>query len=135
MSENEQNDCTPPPAGTFGWNELMATDTNDAAKFYGDVFGWSTEPFSGAGGMPYTIFKQEGAPMGVGGMLKNPMPDVPAQWVPYVAVDDVDASQSKARAAGAVVLVPATDIDMVGRIAVLRDPQGAIFGLHQMPRT
>ena len=134
MSESDPNDCSAPQPGKFNWNELMAADTNEAAKFYGDVFGWSTEPFSGAGGMPYTIFKQDGAAMGVAGMLKNPMPDVPAQWVPYVAVDDVDASQAKAGKLGAAVLVPATDIDTVGRIAVLRDPQGAIFGLHQMPR-
>jgi predicted enzyme related to lactoylglutathione lyase len=56
---------------------------------------------------------------------------VPANWLPYFWVDDVDASAQKANDGGAATLVPAMDIPNVGRFAVLRDPQGAVFAMFK----
>ena len=54
---------------------------------------------------------------------------VPPHWQPYVAVDDPDATSAKAVELGGAVLAEAMDVAKVGRIAVLRDPQGATFGI------
>jgi uncharacterized protein len=48
-------------------------------------------------------------------------------WLTYLAVDDVDASITQLTALGASVLMPAFDITEVGRVALLADPQGALF--------
>ena len=55
--------------------------------------------------------------------------DMPPHWSVYFAVEDCDASTATATRLGGSVLTPPTDIPGVGRFAVLRDPQGAIFSV------
>jgi len=50
-------------------------------------------------------------------------------WIAYIAVEDVDAAARRARDLGGQVLLPPVDIPGFGRAAVLRDPQGAAFGV------
>jgi uncharacterized protein YbjT (DUF2867 family) len=47
----------------------------------------------------------------------------------YVAVDDPDRTTGKAKELGASALMEPMDVPKVGRLAVLRDPQGATFGI------
>jgi hypothetical protein len=63
----------------------------------------------------------------------NPMipPQVPSYWMPYFAVDDVDASFGKAIEAGARETLAPGDFPG-GRFAILTDPQGATFGLLKL---
>ena len=56
------------------------------------------------------------------------MPKFPKDWMPYLAVDDVDARAKKATAAGATLMRPLFDIPGIGRIAILREPGGAGVG-------
>lgn len=137
MSESNECPC-PPKTGHFSWNELIANDTAAAANFYGKLFGWQTVPFTPqgapAGAPPYTLFKMDANDMGVGGMAQPLHQGVPTHWVPYVVVDDVDASLVKASELGAKVILPTTSIGEVGRIAVIKDPQGATIGLHEFPK-
>jgi hypothetical protein len=111
--------------GLFCWNELATTNVAAAKKFYAGLLGWKTQAFGG--GIEYTQFKK-GKDM-VGGMLKSPKPGIPAHWVPYVIVDSVEATVKKAARLKGKVLMPPFDIPDVGRIAVLRDPQGAVIGI------
>ena len=52
-------------------------------------------------------------------------------WLGYIGAGDVDASLAQAVRLGARVLMPAQDMEGIGRSAVLADPQGAIFGLFR----
>ena len=52
----------------------------------------------------------------------------PEGWMPYIAVDDVDARVKKATKAGAKVMKPAFDVPGVGRIVILTEPGGAGIG-------
>jgi uncharacterized protein len=119
----EKERCGKP--GLFCWNELATTNVAAATKFYAGLLGWKTQAFGG--GMEYTQFKK-GKDM-AGGMMKCPKPGVPAHWVPYVIVDNVDATAKKAAKLRGTVLVPPFEVPKVGRIAVLRDPQGAVIGI------
>lgn len=51
------------------------------------------------------------------------------RWVPYFHSTDVDATIDAARSNGGSVLMPATDVPEVGRMAWLGDPFGAVFAL------
>ena len=132
---HQTKEMAKPKIGEISWNELVTTNTKAAASFYGNLFGWQATPFTpeGAptGGPPYTLFKLDPDTMGVGGMMQTQHPEIPAQWLPYVVVDDVDAALAKAAKLGAKTLVPVTFIGDIGRIAVIRDPQGATVGLHE----
>jgi predicted enzyme related to lactoylglutathione lyase len=57
-------------------------------------------------------------------------PEVPPHWLPYFAVDDVDTAASTANSAGGTVVMEPASM-AVRRIAVLRDPQGAVFGVYR----
>jgi hypothetical protein len=116
-----------PRAGHFGWNELVTTRVPAAKKFYTGLLGWKTKPFGH--GMEYTLFLK-GKDM-VGGLMKCPRPGLPAQWIPYVIVDDVDGTAKKAARLKGQVVMPPFEVPDVGRIAVLLDPQGAAFGIFK----
>jgi uncharacterized protein len=54
-----------------------------------------------------------------------------AMWNTYVAVADADASAAKVTEAGGTVFMPPFDVMDAGRMAVVADPEGAMFGLWQ----
>jgi uncharacterized protein len=115
-----------PKPGHFCWNELVTNSVPAAKKFYTGLLGWKTRPF-GKDAAGYTLFKKGGD--NTGGLMKCPKPGLPAQWIPYIFVDDVDATVKKAAGLRGKVCVPPFDVPTVGRIAVLADPQGAAFGI------
>lgn len=132
---SQASEMTKPKTGEISWNELVTTNTQAAGSFYGKLFGWQTELFTPPGKTndmpPYTLFKTDPNTMGIGGMMQSPHPEAGSLWIPYVAVDDVDASLAKANKLGAKTCLPVTSIPDVGRIAVITDPQGATIGLHE----
>ncbi len=136
MSEPNQSVC--PKPGHFSWNELITTNAKASADFYGKLFGWQATPFvpKGAptGGPPYTVFKTDANDMGAGGMMQAPAPGIPTHWLPYVVVENADASLAKAIGLGAKALTPVMAIGEVGRVAVIQDPLGAVIGLHEPPK-
>lgn len=112
--------------GDVHWNELQTTDATAAKAFYTALFGWKTEAFGG--GMDYTILMNEGK--GFGGIMQAPKPGMPAMWVNYVVVKNVDATVARITKLGGKVCVPPFDVPGVGRLAIVQDPQGAVFGIH-----
>lgn len=117
---------TPPPLHAINWNELCTPDPAAAAKFYGEMFGWTTEAMPGMD--HYTLVKQGDRTFG--GIIAPPKPGIPPHWINYVSVEDVDATVARATALGAKICLPPFDIGEAGRIAIITDPQGAAIGLH-----
>jgi len=113
-------------AGVFVWDELGTTDADGAQRFYEKVFGWTTKDMGEEYG-GYRIFHR--GEEQIGGLMKNPDPSIPAAWTPYVGVDDTDATCAKAKKLGAEVIVEPMDVPNVGRFAIVKDPQGAVFGV------
>jgi predicted enzyme related to lactoylglutathione lyase len=58
-----------------------------------------------------------------------PPEGVPANWFPYFAVEDVDATLEAARAAGGTPFLGPVDVPNGGRFALIQDPQGAAFAV------
>ena len=119
--------------GRFVWYDLLTNDREAAARFYGAVLDWGTQPFEVPGKEPYLMWTRGGTPMG--GSMTMPAAEVDAgvkpHWLGYIAVEDVDGSVAKAGSLGGKTLVPPTDIPTVGRFAVLEDPQGAFFAVFR----
>lgn len=118
--------------GTLCWNELFTKDTEVAESFYTNLFGWSTEGMPSPTGAPYTVFKIDDRP--AGGMLEvqEDMGNIHPHWAVYFAVEGCDSTLEQAQALGAQVSFPPMDIPDVGRIAGLRDPQGANFSIIEL---
>jgi uncharacterized protein len=108
------------------WYELMTTDTAAAQAFYESVVGWRGVPMEGAP-MPYTVFNRAGD-VGVAGMMQKPddMP-MPPFWAMYLGVPDFDAAAAHIKRLGGGELSPVIDIPNIGKMQMMRDPQGAAF--------
>src|SRR5215212_3502135 len=112
-------------ANTLCWNELATNDGNASRDFYSQLFGWTMKVSP-----EYTEIHLDGK--GIGGIRTlNPGEPAPPNWMPYFLVDDVDATAAKAQASGGRAYMPPTDMQGVGRFAVLADPQGAVFALYK----
>ncbi|MFH8386427.1 VOC family protein [Kitasatospora sp. NPDC018058] len=114
------------------WSELHTRDQDGGSTFYKSLFGWRVENFEPSPGMSYRVVSTaEGdqRQAGFGGIAPVMREDQPSAWTPYFAANDVDALVAKATAAGGSVMMPAADMDNVGRIAWLADPNGAPFAL------
>ena len=121
------------PRSGFVWHELMSTDPKQSEDFYQQVAGVKVT-LMGDEPEAYRMLLVGGQP--VGGMA-GPRPDQEgwpsggpeAHWIAYLGTDDVDAAARKAQELGGEVLLPPVDVPGMGRATVLRDPQGAAFGV------
>lgn len=129
-SQNPPEMEGPPPAGFFCWNELLTSDPEAGGKFYQEIFGWSmTSADMGEMGTYYMF--QRGQKEEAGAMKMPPQAEAPPHWLPYISVDDVDASVQKCQELGGMVYCQPTNIPNVGRFAVMADPLGATFAVFK----
>ena len=122
------------PHGHFNWNEFVTRDPERAKKFYAETIGWTYQARPMLGGGTYWVAMMDGVP--VGGIFPAEGPgyeNMPDNWMPYLAVDDVDARAETAVAAGGK-LVRIFDIPEVGRLALIIQPGGAGIGWIQLPK-
>jgi predicted enzyme related to lactoylglutathione lyase len=126
---SETNPAPQVTPGIFGWNELITSDVEAAKKFYHAMFGWDSETKTMAPGWDYTMFKKgETAVGGMFGITPEMGPTVP-HWLSYVMSTDIEADLAKAKAAGGTVLKEAMEVPNTGTLAIIQDPQGAVFAL------
>ncbi len=119
-------------ASTFIWAELMSRDPEVSERFYERVVGLSSVPLGGVDG--YRVLVAAGRPIAG---LTGPRPDSDVwpsggptgHWVGYFRSDDVDAASGLTMELGGSVLLGPLDVPGTGRVAVLRDPDGATFGV------
>jgi predicted enzyme related to lactoylglutathione lyase len=121
----------PDSHGSFIWYELMSPDPDGSKRFYDAVVGWDIEP-QPSGGMDYRMIRRSDGG-NAGGVLRltEEMRSHGARpvWLGYIGVDEVDRTIAEIERDGGKVLMPATDVGGVGRIAMVADPQGAPFYL------
>jgi uncharacterized protein len=118
-----------PKPGEPCWIDLLVPDADAAAKFYGDLFGWTAgEASDDFGG--YRMFFRGDQP--IAGLMPNDAASgSPNAWNVYLASDDAAATVQRAGAAGAQVVVEPMPIADLGRMAMLVDPTGAAIGVWQ----
>ncbi|HEY6399498.1 MAG TPA: VOC family protein [Solirubrobacteraceae bacterium] len=112
--------------GALTWNELACSDMDAAERFYSDLFGWALTSLEDMP-MPYSTIKT--AAGSTNGGMRPAMEGEPSHWLVYFGTDDIDASIEKLRELGGDTITDAMDIG-VGKIAIVRDAQGAVFALY-----
>jgi uncharacterized protein len=116
--------------GRHVWSELMTTDTKKAETFYDKVIGWTSEPF-GHSPKPYTQFKRSGG-AGAAGLMELPNDmHMPPFWSMYIAVPDLDEAAAQVKRLGGSDLSEVIVVPTIGRMQMLKDPQGAAFYVIQ----
>jgi hypothetical protein len=118
--------------GALCWSELLTADVDAAARFYAALFGWEARREEAPGGASVTVLwsgKRRTASMMP---MQKEWGDVPPCWMVYFAVADCDATAARAAQAGGRVIVEPLSIPTAGRLALLVDPGGALFGALQL---
>jgi uncharacterized protein len=116
------------PLGTPTWIDLGVPDLDRAMEFYGAVFGWEFDVGPAEYGR-YTSCLLRGRRVAALSAMHEPGAD--CFWNVYLATPDCDRTAERARAAGGVLLQEPMDVMDQGRMAIVRDPVGAQFGLWQ----
>jgi uncharacterized protein len=112
--------------GALSWNELASPDLEGSKEFYSSLFGWTVEPLEGSP-QPYLTIKNGEA--NNGGIRELDSPGPPPHWLVYFAIDDIDQGLAKVEQLGGTKHAGPMDIG-IAKIAVVADPQGAIFALY-----
>jgi hypothetical protein len=117
--------------GSWVWAELWTNDVEDAASFYGEVFGVGRDTVD-RGGHDYDVFTSREKPRS--GIIKIPenLETVEPGWAPYVAVSDMAASLAKVKELGGRVVFGQTDHPATASVALIMDPSGAVLFIYQI---
>lgn len=114
-------------AGAVHWVELNSTDMDADVAWLTASFGYTTKQSPSPRG-PYVELLLNGVPCG--GVV-GAQPGVPSHWLTWIAVDQLDNTLSQVGDAGGKALSPVIDNPTIGRMAVVSDPTGAVFGVIQ----
>jgi predicted enzyme related to lactoylglutathione lyase len=108
--------------GAMTWNDLLTPDGAAAARFYEALFGWTTDEIPDAGG--YCVIRN--GERSNGGIM--PSADAPPSWMPYFGHEDVDRLAEDVGGLGGRLFNGPMRMPQ-GSVAVLGDPQGAVFAV------
>jgi uncharacterized protein len=96
------------PLGAPTWIDLLSSDLDRSQEFYGTVFGWTFESAGPEYGGYVNAFK-DGHP--VAGLMGNdPQFRSPDGWTTYLHTADINATITKATAAGGMNCVAPMEI-------------------------
>ncbi|HET7272480.1 MAG TPA: VOC family protein [Rubrobacter sp.] len=115
--------------GTFCWVDLQTTDPAGAKAFYSGLFGWEAEDMPAGEAGTYSMLSLGGDEVCAMYEMDPGQREqgIPSYWLSYVSVEDADATAARARELGGKVYGDAFDVLDVGRMAIIGDPEGAMF--------
>ncbi len=117
--------------GKIGWIDLTVEDGEGLKAFYQSVVGWKTDPVSmGDYNDHCMIPPSETDPVAGICHAKDGNEGLPAQWLLYITVENLQDSLRQSEALGGKLI---RDIRTLagGAYAVIQDPSGAVCALFQ----
>jgi uncharacterized protein len=123
-----------PKVGTVSWFDLTVRHADKVKDFYSAVAGWSAMPIEMDGYNDYCMMPPRSKkPAGGICHARGVNADLPPQWLIYITVPNIAASLKACAANGGKVVRPAKAMGGA-KIAVVRDPAGAVAALYQPPK-
>lgn len=125
------SDAKQDPPGSILWRDLTVHDAEVVRDFYRRVVGWEAEPVEMGGYADFNM-RPSGSAEPVAGVChaRGSNADLPAEWLIYITVADLDRSIAECQASGGEVVVAAKEMGGA-RYCVIRDPAGAVAALYQ----
>lgn len=120
-----------PQPGHVGWVDLTVDNAAEIRDFYRAVMGWEYRDVQmDEGYADYSMTTMEGQDVTGICHARGPNEGLPAQWLVYFTVADLDLALSEVRERGGALLRAPFEME-AGRYAVIRDPAGAVCALFQ----
>lgn len=118
--------------GAITWTDLTVDDAERISGFYSNVVGWQAENVEMDGYQDFKMNLPGSGECAVGIChARGPNADLPAAWMIYITVGDLDHSLAECRTHGGEVVAGPKSMGTSGRYAVIRDPAGAVAALFQ----
>jgi uncharacterized protein len=126
---SETND---PVVGSIGWVDLTVEDADATRDFYRDVVGWNVTDVDMGGYSDYCMNEPHTGKT-VAGIChaRGSNAALPAAWLVYITVENVDKSVAKCVELGGEVISQPRSYGGQGRYCVIRDPAGAVAALFE----
>ncbi len=117
--------------GTVVGFDLTVDDADRVRDFYSAVVGWSVVPLSMGDYDDYVMMSPAGVPVAGVCHARGGNADLPAQWLSYIGVDDLDLAVKRCVELGGEVVAGPKGEAPGARFVVIRDPAGAVLALRQ----
>lgn len=121
---------TQPVTGEVAWRDLTVDNAEQVRSFYEAVVGWEHEAVSLGDYDDYSMRSSDGTTVAGICHARGSNANLPAQWLIYITVDDVQKSADACVANGGEVLDGPRSMGG-GTFCVIRDPAGAVCGLYR----
>ncbi len=115
--------------GEWIWSSLITSDTDAAATFYQKLFDYEVFELPAGEGAKHLLLASDNYARASVNTLPANKPNIHPHWLNYVRVEDAAKMTEKVVALGGRVLVSPRIDRQGGKIAVVADPLGAVFGL------
>ncbi len=121
-----------PEVGSVGWMDLTVEDAPRLRDFYSQVTGWKVESLS-MGDYDDYVMAAPGSGDGKAGVChaRGGNAGLPAQWLIYIVVADLDASMASCKELGGKIIAGPKKMGDSSRYCVIEDPAGAVAALFQ----
>jgi len=112
--------------GTIGWIDLTVDNAETIRDFYTKVVGWKSDAVDMGGYSDFTMTPPEtGQPTGGICHARGTNTGLPAQWLIYITVKNLEQSMKACKEAGGEIVKGPSGSESTGRSCVIRDPSGA----------
>jgi predicted enzyme related to lactoylglutathione lyase len=117
--------------GSMAWFDLTVPNAKEVSEFYSSVVGWQPNPVSMGEYDDYSM-QTPNTKTDVAGVCHatGVNADLPAQWLMYIKVTDLDASVEQVVKLGGSVLTPIKKLSDTSQYAVIKDPSGAVCAIY-----
>jgi hypothetical protein len=116
--------------GVISWFDLTVENADEARDFYEKVVGWTSSQVEMGGYSDFNMETPEQETVAGICHARGENADLPAHWMIYINVADLDASVAACERLGGQVISPSRQVGG-GRCAIIRDPAGACAALYQ----
>jgi predicted enzyme related to lactoylglutathione lyase len=120
--------------GSIPHIDLTVNDAEGVREFYNKLVGWEATPHNMGEYDDYEMVRG-GTDQPVAGVCqaRGVNKDVPAVWMIYIVVENIEATVMKCQELGGKVLIPPRP-ETGHTTAFLQDPAGAVFAVYQQPQ-
>lgn len=111
--------------------DLTVPDAESVRDFYEAVAGWKASPVNMGEYDDFSMSPPGDDTEPVAGVChaRGANADLPAQWLIYILVEDLEASMAVCREQGGSVIAGPVSMGAMGSYCVIRDPAGAAAAL------
>lgn len=117
--------------GSISWIDLTVPDAVKIREFYSAVVGWRTEPVAMGEYDDFNMIRpSDGEAVAGVCHARGVNSDLPAAWMIYITVEDLDRSMARCVELGGKVIAGPRNAGSEGRFCMIEDPAGAVAALY-----